>query len=369
MASESYVKLVTIDKLGLLNKEGWTLPSFDLEVTARCNLDCRHCYIRRPALCQKTRDKELSIKEILGIGDQAVRMGAIACLITGGEPLLRKDFLDIYLGLKGKGLLVTIFTNATLLTKNIVDAFVKYPPRFVEITVYGANKETYETVTRTPGSHNAFLKGLNLLKANGIPLRLKSMLMRSNMHEQTEIKNFCTEQTREQYRFDPFLHLSFDRDHEKNTSIREERLSPKEIVQLEMADGQRYSCLQKNKNNLVSDRRSPRARNLFFCGAGKQKCVIGYDGKFRLCESLAVPECVYDLRRGSLQDAFTHFVPKVRAITAKSSEYNEKCGICPIINLCMWCPAHAYLETGSMDQHVEYFCEIAKERNNILKNL
>jgi len=82
------------------------------------------------------------------IGREAVELGAFWCLITGGEPLLRKDFADIYLCLKNKGLLVSVFTNATLLNRDHIELFKKYPPRDIEVSVYGVTPETYESVTR-----------------------------------------------------------------------------------------------------------------------------------------------------------------------------------------------------------------------------
>jgi len=58
--------------------------SFDLEVTARCNNNCRHCYINLPAGDVEAKQKELSLAEISDIADQAVALGALSCLITGG---------------------------------------------------------------------------------------------------------------------------------------------------------------------------------------------------------------------------------------------------------------------------------------------
>ena len=79
--------------------------SFDLEITARCNHDCRHCYIVLPAGDRAAQEQELSVAEISDIAAQAVNLGAVWCLVTGGEPLLRSDFPEIYLALKRKGLL------------------------------------------------------------------------------------------------------------------------------------------------------------------------------------------------------------------------------------------------------------------------
>jgi MoaA/NifB/PqqE/SkfB family radical SAM enzyme len=111
--------------------------SFELEITARCNNDCRHCYINLPAGDRQALEEELSLEEIIRLADQALELGALWCLITGGEPLLRPDFPDIYLALKKKGLLISVFTNATLATQKHVKLFRDYPPRDLEVTVTG----------------------------------------------------------------------------------------------------------------------------------------------------------------------------------------------------------------------------------------
>ena len=137
------------------------LISFDYEITARCNLKCRHCYINLPAGDRRAKERELSLAEIERIADEAVSLGAVWCLLSGGEPLLREDFREIYLMLKRKGLLLSIFTNATLITDEHVRLFKDYPPRGIEVTVYGATEATYEKVTRKSGSFRAFRKGLD----------------------------------------------------------------------------------------------------------------------------------------------------------------------------------------------------------------
>ena len=94
---------------------------------------------------------------------------------------------------------------------------------------------------------------------------------------------------------------------------------------------------------------------------------MSWDGLFRLCSSLCHPDCVYDLKAGNLTQAWRSFVPQVRHMRSEKMEFMEKCSICPIINLCMWCPAHAYLETGEMDAPVDYFCDVARAREKVIK--
>ena len=203
------------------------LFSFDLEIIARCNNDCRHCYINLPAGDQYARSQELTIQEISTLADQAVELGAVWVLISGGEPLLRDDFQEIYILLKRKGLLVSVFTNATLIRDEHIALFKKYPPRDIEITVYGTTQETYERVTGRVGSFAAFKNGLNRLLDNGIKIRLKAMAIRSNFHELQSIAAFCRNHTKDYFRFDPQLHLRFDRNEDRNILIKSERLTPR----------------------------------------------------------------------------------------------------------------------------------------------
>jgi len=219
--------------------------SFNLEITARYNMNCRHCYINLPAGDKEVQARELTAAEIETIARQAVELGALWCLITGGEPLLRDDFEDIYLTLKRLGILVSVFTNAALINDRHVELFKKYPPRDIEVTVYGVTRETFEAVTRHSGSFDRFMNGLQKLKAGGVRIRLKAMAIQSNLHEQAEIAEFCRDWTKDYFRFDPQLHLRFDGDLIRNEQIRAERLTPQQIVALEEADEKRIGAMRK----------------------------------------------------------------------------------------------------------------------------
>jgi radical SAM protein with 4Fe4S-binding SPASM domain len=336
--------------------------SFDLEVTARCNNDCRHCYINLPAGDCKAKSRELSLQEILGISQEAVSLGAVWCLLTGGEPLLREDFFDLYLGLKRLGLLVSVFTNACLIIPEHVALFQQYPPRDVEVTVYGVTQETYEGVTRREGSFAAFQRGLKLLLESGVKIRLKAMALRANVHELPEIAKFCRQHSKDYFRFDPLLHLRYDGNDYRNEEIRAQRLTPEEIVALEKSDTERWEAVQRECHKLVAQPSDVyQDDHLFYCGAGLGSFTVSYDGYFRLCASLWQGDCLYDLKQGSLREALEQVVPRVRDLRSRSEALN-KCRTCPFISICLWCPAHAHLETGQLDAWVEYFCLVTQAR-------
>lgn len=342
------------------------LLSFDLEVTARCNNHCRHCYISLPEQDPGARDNELSLSELQAIADEAVSLGAVWCLLTGGEPLLREDFPDLYVYLKQKGLLVTVFTNATLVTEDHGKLFRKFPPRMVEVTVYGVSRRTYEGVTRRSGSHDAFLRGLQILLDWGVRVRLKTMALRSNVHEIEEIGRFCRERAGS-FRFDPFLHLRVDRDPLRNKEIESERLSPGEIVDVEGRDPERMETLWKLCDRLIlRDMGELPAERVFRCGSGMDSITVGHDGTYRPCSSLCHPDFKGDSRKTSMEGFRRDVMSRIHQMTSERAEFREGCGSCPLINLCMWCPGNAHLETGRLDEPVPYFCRTARARAGLL---
>lgn len=345
------------------------LYSFDLDLTARCNLNCRHCYINLPANDPAARAKELSLEEISHIADQAVELGALWCLLTGGEPLLRPDFNDIYLMLKRKGLLVSVFTNATLVRPEHIALFTKHPPRDIEVTVYGATAETFERVTRRPGSYERFVAGLDALFAAGIRVRLKAMALRSNLAEMELIAAFSRRRTKDFFRFDPQLHLRYDRNPMRNEEIKSERLTPEEVVALERADAERFGALLRGCGELINDSFTHwNCDHLFHCGAGNGSFSVGYDGTFRLCQSLWAPDTTVNLRETPLRQAWEELVPRVRDMRSQDPNFLQTCRKCPIVNLCLWCPAHAWLETGRLDGETPFFCATARARAKAIQN-
>src|SRR5512143_2978103 len=141
-----------------------------LETTYRCNLACVHCYVNLPAGSREARQRELSLDRLFALVDEIVEEGSLFVLFTGGEVLVRPDFPQLYLHARSKGLLVTIFTNGTLVTDAVADLLAEHPPEKVEISLYGMTKETYERVTRVPGSVEKCLAGMRRLVGRGLPL-------------------------------------------------------------------------------------------------------------------------------------------------------------------------------------------------------
>ena len=195
------------------------------------------------------------------------------------------------------------------------------------------------------------------------------MVLRSNLHEFAEISRFCREHTKDFFRFDPLLHQRYDRDPRRNAEILAERLSPEEIAAVEQSDPERASAMQKDCDSLIfPDQHGEGCAHIFHCGAGQSSFSVGYEGTFRLCSSLNQPGTTADLHSMPLAEAWNELVPRVRALESDSQEFRTSCRACPLVNLCIWCPANAALETGRMDEHTDYFCQVAHARAAAIRN-
>lgn len=347
-----------------------SLMTLTIELTARCNCDCRHCYINLPTGDQEAITREMSYEMIDSISSQAVDMGTLWMLLSGGEPLLRPDFEKIWIMLKRKGFLLSLFTNAILIKDHHIDMFKAYQPRDLEVSVYGITEKTYEKVTRKPGSYRAFRKGLDKLLDTDLDLTLKTVVMRTNYHEIDEIMAFCERHSRERVRHDPVLHLRYDMNEERNREIREERLTPEQLIHFDQRDPEREknwkrACSEMIRENIeITGDSVP----IFTCGAATTSAVISYDGTLRPCISLVHPDYTRDLNRMSLADAWSTLADKPRRARSSNPEFKSHCASCSLRNLCNWCPAVAHIETGSLDKPIELYCDYTHERVNSLKN-
>jgi radical SAM protein with 4Fe4S-binding SPASM domain len=348
-----------------LRRRGTPL-GFDLEITARCNNDCRHCFINLPAGDAAARAGELPPEDFVRIAREAVDLGCVWCLVTGGEPLLREDFAAIYLALRRTGLLVSVFTNACLVREEHVALFREHPPRDVEVTVYGATEATYERVTRRPGSYRAFRRGVELLLEGGVKVRFKAVALRSNVDELPEIARFCRERTRDYFRFDAMLHLRYDRDEARNALIREERLPPERIAALDREDEERWATLERTRDAIAVAPDAEDRGRLFRCGVRSGNFAVSHDGVYRPCASLWHPDYTSDLRRVSVAEAWRKGAASIAAARTDDPGFRETCGSCSIGNLCLGCPAHLDLETQHLDGVVPYFCAVAMARAALL---
>ena len=142
------------------------------ELTPLCNLSCRMCYVHlSDRQLKKTGRELLTTAQWKHIMAQAADAGMISATLTGGEALTYPGFDELYLYLLSRGVGVTLKSNGLLMTAERVEFLKKHPVEGVQITLYGADNETYEKVTGVRG-FDAALAGIKRVKAAGIPLEV-----------------------------------------------------------------------------------------------------------------------------------------------------------------------------------------------------
>ena len=148
--------------------------SLKIEITNNCNLKCVHCYAREEKCIFLEKER------IFQILLQAKSLGIVFLHFSGGECLTHPFFLEIYLYAFKLGFKISILTNGTLLTDDIIKILTNKKPYMVEISIYGTNEKISESVTGNRLAYKTTFKNIEKLKKNQINIFLKYILMDLN---------------------------------------------------------------------------------------------------------------------------------------------------------------------------------------------
>ena len=327
-----------------------------IELTRRCPLQCAHCYNNLPMHDAGARRGELTREEHYRLLDQMAEAGCLWLLYTGGEIFARADFLDIYTYAKRKGFLITLFTNGTLITPRIADHLVEWRPFAIEITLYGATRETYERLTGVPGSFEHCLRGIELLRERGLPLKLKAVAVSINKHEIADMKRFADARGLD-FRFDAMMNARVD----CSPGPLAVRLEPWETVKLDLEDPERVAEWKRFAERFSRPAPADRCDEMYQCGGGISGFSIDPCGMMSICVLSGADK--YDLRRGSFAEGWGQFL---RSVRRKKITRVTKCTACQIKSMCGMCPANGELENQDPEAPVDFLCYVAHLRAEAL---
>ena len=172
--------------------------------------------------------------EIQRIVDEARQMGCQAWAISGGEPMLRPDFAEIFDYITRKSVSYSLNTNGTLITPEIARLLTRKGRKMVAL--YGATAEVHDRVTRNPGSFEATMRGFAYLKEAGAGFIVQIIPMRENYHQYSEMLALA-ESLSPQYRVgSAWLFLSACGSATRNREIAHQRLDPADVLLLDEPD-------------------------------------------------------------------------------------------------------------------------------------
>lgn len=332
------------------------------ELTARCTLDCKMCYIHQGFCNKEALSKEKPTEWWLSLAEDCKKRGMLNLLLTGGEPLVRSDFKEIYLKLREMGFLININTNATLIDDEYIKFFKTYPPQRINITLYGYSEKTYEDLC---GNGKAFEKvkyAVEGLKNNGVNIRFNYTVTPLNKDDLSEVRDYArllgVDMKVVTYVFAPVRALGeafrlsaeeaagVDFDH-KVKSITAETLA--EMVKA------RESGEPRRKREFVTDECAG-----ISCRAGLSSFWVTYDGKMTPCGMMTEPSVEIEDFNTAWESINQAREDIKMPLECKNCEYRKYCDICAAVS---------FAETGSFSKVPEYVCKKAKSYYNEIQKI
>lgn len=334
------------------------------ELTPRCSLRCKMCYVRLDRTQMEQIGRELTAREWIALAGEAADAGTLNLLITGGEPLIRADFEEIYTALSQMGFIITLNTNATLMTPELLSLFKHYPPTATNVTLYGASPQTYEIVCGSRDGFDKTIRGLEMLAQISTVLEIRTTFIQDNAREIDALRAIANRYTR---RF--AINTMVNKPVRGAVSAAEIcRLTPSQIFDISEANAVYYQDLNSQTEealefNIEKDNYAGIKYNGFdlppqilTCLAAKSMYWITWDGKMLPCGSFSTP---YTL---PLVEGFGTAWDRLPSLFENISLPRE-CRTCAYAGGgCSNCPAILQSESGSFDKTSPYICEVARER-------
>lgn len=148
-------------------------------VTRVCNLKCIHCYAHA---VERSHEKELTKEQALALIDDLAEFGVPVILFSGGEPLMRRDLVELASYAVDKGMRAVISTNGTLITRQKAEELKK-----VGLSYVGVSLDGLEGVNdRFRGKKGAFkdaMEGIKNCQDVGLKVGLRLTINRLNVNE------------------------------------------------------------------------------------------------------------------------------------------------------------------------------------------
>ena len=327
------------------------------ELTPRCTLNCKMCYIHRKENDKSAITLEKDAKYWIDLAEKARDSGMLLLLLTGGEPMLRPDFDEIYVACKKLGLLVAVNTNATLIDDAKIRLFKEYPPHKVNVTLYGASPETYGKLCGSESAYSKVTDAIRKMVDAGIKVKINYSITPDNVADIPEINAFAKElglqTTAASYMFTP-----------TRGGACEFRLSPEGAAKAKL-DWLRHSLDKEDFIKAIKSESSPPSGDVMCsepinCRAGLSTFWVTWQGEMSLCGMMDNPKF-----------PITDFTESWRLICAERDKIYlpAKCNGCEYRKDCDMCAAVAIAETGKSDCVPDYACKKAHEYASLIDSI
>jgi heme b synthase len=322
------------------------------EVTRSCNLNCVHC---RASSRFGAYHNELGTREALGLLDQIREVGTPIIILTGGEPLLRKDIFELAEYGTGLGMRMVMGSNGTLITARVARRIAEAGVKRVSISIDGATKESHDAFRKVVGAFDGAMRGISNLREQGLDFQINTTITRHNLAELESIFDLAvrigavahhifllvpTGRAREMVNqelsaqdYEDTLHW-FYRQHGRASIELKATCAPQYYRILSQGASSRVKEANTQTMGLDAVTRG--------CLAGISYCFISHVGIVQPCGYLEVDSG--DVRKEAFSQIWQH--SRIFNDLREFSKYKGKCGRCEYIAVCGGCRARAYEATG-----------------------
>lgn len=328
------------------------------EVTRSCNLACGHC---RASALRGPYPGELGTEKCLQLLDEIAAVAKPVIILTGGEPLLRKDIYDIAAYGDRKGLRMVLATNGTFVTEAVANRMIETGIRRVSVSLDGPDAGSHDAFRGVPGAFAEALAGIAAMKKAGLEFQINTTITRANLAQIREIHDLA-------HRLGAVAHHIFllvptgrgkeMADQAITASAYEETLNwfyEEGLgcgIQLKATCAPHYYRIfhQRHKERKGTPERKPAAGEgghplhamTRGCLGGSAFCFISHTGQVQPCGYLEL-DCGQASEKGFAEiwnDS------KIFHDLRDLGLYGGKCGRCEFIRVCGGCRARAYEATG-----------------------
>jgi radical SAM protein with 4Fe4S-binding SPASM domain len=332
------------------------------ELTYSCNEKCVHCF--NPGAARNDNEKstrteieEIDILQYENLLNDLQKMGVVKIILTGGDPFVKKDIWKLIEMIYERDFAFDIYTNGLALLGR-TEKLAKFYPRSVGLSVYSADSDIHDSITRVKGSLKKTLIVAEEFAQFGIPIYFKCPIMNHNA-----TSYFTVSALAKNYGAIPQIDITLTDAIDGDTSISEKLQVDGELLEIILRDPNIPLYVGKEAPNYGSQERD---KNQAFCGAGTVMMNITPEGNVTPCNS-------FPTQFGNLKEkSFTEILQTSQSLsnwqTIVINDYDE-CGTHERCGYCNRCPGQSFIEHGTPLKASTANCYSANVRMNLAKKL
>lgn len=305
--------------------------------------------------------EDLNYSECCGIIDQIAEYAPLILVLSGGEPLWRRDVFDLAQRAAGKNMRVALATNGTLVDEAMAQRIQDAGIQRVSISLDGADRVTHDTFRGHDGAFDAAIHGLKCLQALGVSTQINTTVSNHNAHQLPDIMKLAQslgvvafhifllvpvgcgltigeDQIVDGEEAERILNWFYDRSLDVKMELKA-TCAPHyyRIVRQRRAEARRAG---ETLAELPSHGMNAMTRG---CLAGQGVCFVSHRGEVFPCGYL--PIAAGDLRKQTFRDIWEN--AEIFHAFRETDTLEGKCGICEFKNVCMGCRARAFGVSGN----------------------